>query len=84
VGMAAFGIRVTRDDGTEVRARDSAIRVVVFPFSFIFGIGLVGIVIGRRRRALHDVAAGTLVAADVGPQPVTVARAPNHRDRLIS
>ena len=26
---------------------------------------LVGIVIGRRRRALHDVAAGTLVASDV-------------------
>jgi uncharacterized RDD family membrane protein YckC len=65
VGMAVVGIRVMRSDRSPVRARDSAIRVVVFPFSFILGLGLVGIVIGRRRRALHDVAAGTLVASDV-------------------
>jgi uncharacterized RDD family membrane protein YckC len=65
VGMAVFGIRVTRSDGSAVRARDSFVRIIVFPFSFILGIGLVGIVIGRRRRALHDVAAGTLVASDV-------------------
>ena len=65
VGMAIFGIRVTRTDGSLVRARDSLVRVIVFPFSFILGLGLVGIVIGRRRRALHDVAAGTLVASDV-------------------
>jgi uncharacterized RDD family membrane protein YckC len=65
VGMAVFGIRLTRSDGSLVRARDSFIRVIVFPFSFIFGLGLIGIVIGRRRRALHDVAAGTLVPSDV-------------------
>jgi len=65
LGMALFVIRVMRADGGLVRARESAIRVIVFPFSFILGIGLVGIVIGRRRRALHDVAAGTLVASDV-------------------
>jgi uncharacterized RDD family membrane protein YckC len=65
VGMAVFGIRLTRSDGSLVRARDSFVRVIVFPFSFIFGLGLIGIVIGRRRRALHDVAAGTLVPSDV-------------------
>jgi len=65
VGMAIFGIRVTRSDGSRVRARDSLVRIIVFPFSFILGLGLVGIVIGRRRRALQDVAAGTLVASDV-------------------
>jgi uncharacterized RDD family membrane protein YckC len=65
VGMAVFGIRVTRDDGTPLRARDALIRVIVFPFSFILGLGLIGIVVGRRRRALHDVAAGTLVPSDV-------------------
>jgi uncharacterized RDD family membrane protein YckC len=73
VGMALLGIRVVRADGGLVRARDSAIRVVVFPFSFILGIGLVGIVIGRRRRALHDVAAGTLVASDVAIADATLA-----------
>jgi uncharacterized RDD family membrane protein YckC len=65
VGMAIFAIRVTREDGTPLRARDALIRVIVFPFSFILGLGLIGIVIGRRRRALHDVAAGTLVMSDI-------------------
>jgi uncharacterized RDD family membrane protein YckC len=73
VGMAVVGIRVVRADGGRMRARDAAIRVVVFPFSFILGLGLVGIVIGRRRRALQDVAAGTLVASDVGTSDVVVA-----------
>jgi uncharacterized RDD family membrane protein YckC len=66
VGMAALGIRVTRNDGSAVRARDSLVRVVVFPFSLaFFVVGMIGIVIGRRRRALHDVAARTLVVSDV-------------------
>ena len=73
VGMALFGIRVVRAGGGQVRARDSAIRVVVFTFSFILGLGLVGIVIGRRRRALHDVAAGTLVASDIAIADAAVA-----------
>jgi uncharacterized RDD family membrane protein YckC len=75
VGMAVVGIRVTRDDGTPLRARDAFVRVIVFPFSFILGLGLVGIVIGRHRRALHDVAAGTLVRSDVAVM-VDMARTP--------
>jgi uncharacterized RDD family membrane protein YckC len=36
----------------------------VLPFSFVLGLGFVGLVFGRRRRALHDVAAGTIVVSD--------------------
>ena len=78
VGMAAFGIRLTRTDGSPVRARDSLIRIVVYPISLTFFVfGMIGIVIGRRRRALHDVAAGTLVVSDVARADLMAAASTN-------
>jgi uncharacterized RDD family membrane protein YckC len=62
VGMAAFGVRVVRDDGTEVSGRRAVVRTLAFPLSFLFlGLGFAGILLGDRRRALHDVIAGTAV-----------------------
>jgi uncharacterized RDD family membrane protein YckC len=62
VGMAAFGVRVVRDDGTEVSGRRAVVRTLALPLSFLFlGLGFVGILLGDRRRALHDVIAGTAV-----------------------
>ena len=50
--------------------RPRARRVLVLPISLAsFGLGLVGIVIGKERRALHDVAAGTVVVYDWGDRP---------------
>ena len=60
-GMALAGLRVTRRDGTPLGSRHAAIRALVFPLSFIAGLGLIGVVIGREHRALHDVAADTVV-----------------------
>jgi uncharacterized RDD family membrane protein YckC len=61
-GMALFGVRVTRADGTGIGARRAVARTLAFPLSFLcFGLGFAGIVLGRRRRALHDVIAGTVV-----------------------
>lgn len=64
LGMAVIGNRVTRGTNTAPHARDSLIRAVVMPFSFILGLGFIGCFFGRRRRALHDVAAGTVVISD--------------------
>jgi uncharacterized RDD family membrane protein YckC len=62
VGMALFGVRVVRDDGTDVSGRRAALRTLALPLSFLFlGLGFVGILLGDRRRALHDVIAGTAV-----------------------
>jgi uncharacterized RDD family membrane protein YckC len=62
VGMALFGVRVVRDDGTEVNGRRAVVRTLALPLSFLFlGLGFVGILLGDRRRALHDVIAGTAV-----------------------
>jgi len=61
-GMALFGVRVVRDDGTDVSGRRAVVRTLAFPLSFLFlGLGFAGIVLGGRRRALHDVIAATAV-----------------------
>jgi len=61
-GMALFGVRVVTDDGTNVSGRRAVVRTLAFPLSFLFlGLGFAGILLGGRRRALHDVIAGTAV-----------------------
>ncbi len=61
-GMAVLGLQVVRRDGSPVNGRRAAVRVVTFPLSFLLlGVGLVGILVGREHRALHDVCADTAV-----------------------
>lgn len=61
-GMAIMGLELVRRDGDRVGAGRVAIRVVTFPISFlIFGLGFLGILVGREHRALHDVFAGTTI-----------------------
>jgi uncharacterized RDD family membrane protein YckC len=60
--MALFGVRVVRQDGTAASARRAVVRALALPLSFLFlGLGFTGILLGDRRRALHDVIAGTAV-----------------------
>jgi uncharacterized RDD family membrane protein YckC len=61
-GMAVFGVRVVQPDGTYVSARQAVVRTLALPLSFLLlGLGFLGILVGDRRRALHDVIAGTAV-----------------------
>ena len=61
-GMALSGVRVVRDDGTYPTRRQAVVRTLALPLSFLLlGLGFVGILLGDRRRALHDVIAGTAV-----------------------
>ena len=61
-GGAMFGLQVLTDDGDDVSGRRAIVRTVVFPLSFlILGLGFLGILLGDRRRALHDVIAATVV-----------------------
>jgi uncharacterized RDD family membrane protein YckC len=61
-GMALLGVRVVRRDGADVDVPHAIIRTLAFPLSFLLcGLGFVGIVVGRERRALHDVIADTAV-----------------------
>jgi uncharacterized RDD family membrane protein YckC len=62
LGMAVLGIKVVQADGQLIRPRQGVVRSLVFPLSFLLlGLGFLGILVQRERRALHDLIAGTAV-----------------------
>jgi uncharacterized RDD family membrane protein YckC len=64
-GMAVLGLRVSSRDGGELRPRQAVVRALTFPLGALtFGIGYIGVLVGRERRALHDVFARTTVVYD--------------------
>jgi uncharacterized RDD family membrane protein YckC len=61
-GMVLLGVQVIGRDGSNVGTRRGFVRTLAFPLSFLLlGLGFVGILLGRDRRALHDVIADTAV-----------------------
>lgn len=61
-GMMLLGVQVVGQDGSHVGTRRGLVRTLAFPLSFLLlGLGFLGILLGRDRRALHDVIAGTAV-----------------------
>ena len=60
--MAMLGVRVVAADGADATARQAVVRTLALPLSFLlFGLGFIGILLQRDRRALHDLIAGTAV-----------------------
>ncbi|HSF87694.1 MAG TPA: RDD family protein [Acidimicrobiia bacterium] len=73
IGKALVGLRVVTREGAPLTASRAAGRVIVFPLSFLpLGLGLIGILVGRERRALHDVIAKTAVVYDWGDRPASL------------
>lgn len=73
VGKRLLGLRVVTREGLPLSAGRATVRVASQPLSFlVLGLGLVGIVTGKERRALHDVIAGTAVIYDWGDRPAEV------------
>ena len=61
-GMVLLGVQVVGQDGSRAGTRRGLVRTLAFPLSFILlGLGFLGILLGRDRRALHDVIADTAV-----------------------
>jgi uncharacterized RDD family membrane protein YckC len=62
-GKALMGLIVTRGDGADLRRGRAFLRAVLRPLliAVTLGLELVGVVIGQRHRALHDVLADTVV-----------------------
>lgn len=70
VGKAVLGLRVLRTDLRPPGPWTALVRYVTFPLSTAFlGLGLLLILVHPRARALHDLAARTIVVYDWGTQP---------------
>lgn len=68
-GKALLGLRILTREGTALKSRKAAVRAVFLPLSYVlFGAGFLGVILGRERRALHDVVAGSSVVYDWGPR----------------
>jgi uncharacterized RDD family membrane protein YckC len=85
-GKLLVGLRVVRGDGSRLGAWRALVRTIVLPLSMVLvGLGLVGIVIGRRHRALHDVVADSVEVYDWGArraeQPVPLLASLSARAR---
>jgi uncharacterized RDD family membrane protein YckC len=68
LGKTVMGVRVVgRDGSVALHGHQAFVRALTYPLSFVVvGIGLLGIVFGRERRAWHDHFARTAVVYDWG------------------
>lgn len=65
--MAVLGLRVVSRDGRPLTTSRAFVRTLVLPVSaLLLGTGFLGLLFGRERRGLHDVAAGSTVVYDWG------------------
>jgi len=69
IGKGLLGLRVLGPGNRPITPGRAAVRTIVYPVSLILWIGLIPIVTGKRRRALHDWAAGSTVVYDWGDRP---------------
>lgn len=65
LGMSLLGVCVVSGDGSPLERWRGLLRAPALAISLLtFGIGLIGIVIGRRHRGLQDVLVGSVVVYD--------------------
>jgi uncharacterized RDD family membrane protein YckC len=68
--MLLAGLRIVSRDGSPLRPGKALIRTLTLPLSLLFfGLGGIGVVLDRERRALHDLFAGSAVVYDWGGRP---------------
>ena len=70
IGKAVAGLKVVTRQGLPIGPGRAAVRILAFPLNFLLmGLGFLGIVLGRERRAIHDVISGSVVVYDWGDRP---------------
>jgi uncharacterized RDD family membrane protein YckC len=76
VGKWAAGLRILRDDGSEIGIGRAFLRHFVgYPLSFItLGLGFLAAAFTTRGRGLHDLIAGTIVVRERAVVPSEVSR----------
>ena len=72
--MSVLGMRVVTREGDVPRFRTLLLRSLVqAPAVLLLGVGYLPVLFDKRRRALHDLVAGTSVVWDWGAQEATIA-----------
>jgi uncharacterized RDD family membrane protein YckC len=83
--MALMGVAVVKRDGHALSGKRALVRTLVLPVSLLLPFLFLGMVVGKERRTLHDVAAGSVVVYDWGSrdaqQPVTIRQQLSARAR---
>jgi uncharacterized RDD family membrane protein YckC len=65
LGMALFGLQVVTSEGGPISGRQAVLRTIGLGLTLLtLGIGFLGVVFQRERRALNDFIAGTAVVYD--------------------
>lgn len=74
-GKTVMGVRVVGADGSiALQGRQALVRALTYPLGFaVLGLGLLGVVFGRERRAWHDHLAHTAVVYDWGSRAVRMS-----------
>jgi uncharacterized RDD family membrane protein YckC len=67
--MGVVGIKVVGKEGRPVSPGHAAVRALLLPFSVASVVGVLGVVLDAKQRALHDLAAKTAVVYDWGDRP---------------
>ena len=81
-GMSLLGVRIVRADGSDIDTRHGLIRWIAFPLGFLtLGIGFLGIIIGRERRAIYDTIADTAVVYDWDAEAMRIREIANRGGR---
>ncbi|MGI9018812.1 MAG: RDD family protein [Euzebya sp.] len=71
--MAILGLRVVTRDGRPVSTGRAFLRTAALPLSAVpFGLGFLGLFLGRERRGFHDLIAGCVVVYDWGDRPASL------------
>lgn len=74
-GKALVGLRVVGLDGEPLGPGRALVRTLVFPFSFILGLGFIPAVTRKDRRALHELVAGSKEIVDWGDRDAGIPSA---------
>jgi uncharacterized RDD family membrane protein YckC len=69
VGKLLLGLRVVRPDGRRLSLPRAMLRAAVLTFSSLVVVGCLWVLINPRRRAWHDLVAGTYVVYDWEARP---------------
>jgi uncharacterized RDD family membrane protein YckC len=83
-GMSLLGLRVVGRDGGDLESWRGFVRAPALALSIApFGIGVIGVVIGRENRGLQDVIAGSVVVYDWDARAARLRFLASRRERAL-